>query len=108
MTDLKIITMRDIEAEPVEFLWRPYIPFGKITILQGDPGDGKTTLALAIAAAVTNGEALPGGCAAAIAAVCRCKTACHCKAACHREATVRHEATVRREATCRCETQIEI
>ena len=61
MSDLKIFTMQDIEAEPVPWLWEPYIPCGKITIVQGDPGDGKTTMMLAIVAAITNGEALPGG-----------------------------------------------
>ena len=61
MAKLKIITMEDVQAEPAEFLWEPYIPLGKISIVQGDPGDGKTTLLLAIAAAVTRGSALPGG-----------------------------------------------
>jgi len=61
MAELKIIRMSDIQPEPVSWLWEPYIPLGKITIVQGDPGDGKTTLMLAIAAAVTNGEALPNG-----------------------------------------------
>lgn len=61
MPDLKIITMRDVETESVRFLWKPYIPAGKITIVQGDPGEGKTTMMLAIAAAVTTGSALPGG-----------------------------------------------
>lgn len=60
MPDLKIITMRDVEMESVRFLWKPYIPAGKITIVQGDPGEGKTTMMLAIAAAVTTGIALPG------------------------------------------------
>jgi archaellum biogenesis ATPase FlaH len=60
MTELKIFTMEDIETEQVSWLWKPYIPFGKITIVQGDPGDGKTTMMLAIAAALTNGEPLPG------------------------------------------------
>jgi len=69
MPDLKIITMRDVEAEPVDFLWRPYIPAGKITIIQGDPGDGKTTMMLAVAAAITNGEPLPGGSPVAPASV---------------------------------------
>jgi len=63
MTDLKIITMRDVKTERVEWLWKPYIPLGKIVIVQGDPGDGKTTMMLAVAAAVTNGDTLPGnGC----------------------------------------------
>ena len=61
MQNLKIITLRDIEAERVSWLWEPYIPLGKITIIQGDPGDGKTTLALAIAAAVTRGDEIGGG-----------------------------------------------
>ena len=43
----------------MDFLWNPYIPLGKISIVQGDPGDGKTTLLLAIAASITNGQALP-------------------------------------------------
>ena len=40
-------------------LWYPYIPLGKITIVQGDPGEGKTTFALAVIAALTRGEPLP-------------------------------------------------
>lgn len=61
MAKLNIFSMQDIQAENVGWLWEPYIPQGKITIVQGDPGGGKTTMALAIAAAITNGEALPGG-----------------------------------------------
>ncbi len=69
MGDLKIITLQDITAEPVKFLWEPYIPLGKITILQGDGSNGKSTMMLAIAAAVTTGAALPGGERAAPAGV---------------------------------------
>ncbi len=61
MQDLKIITMRDIVSEDVEWLWKPYLPLGKISIVQGDPGGGKTTMMLAVAAAVTTGGALQGG-----------------------------------------------
>jgi archaellum biogenesis ATPase FlaH len=56
---LKLIRMNEVEAEEIKWLWYPYIPFGKITVIQGDPGDGKTTAVLAIAAAVTTGAALP-------------------------------------------------
>lgn len=49
----------EIEAVSVEWLWYPYIPFGKVTIIQGDPGEGKTTLALNIAAMLSRGEKLP-------------------------------------------------
>ncbi len=63
MDDLKLIKMSDIKAEPVDWLWEPYIPRGAITLFQGDGGDCKTTTTLALAAAVTTGRALPGfGC----------------------------------------------
>jgi len=62
---LKLIRMSEVEATAVHWLWYPYIPFGKITVIQGDPGDGKTTVVLAIAAAVTTGAALPESKAAA-------------------------------------------
>ena len=57
--ELNIINMADIEAVAVKWLWKPYIPLGKITIVQGDPGEGKTTLALSIAATLTRGDTLP-------------------------------------------------
>ena len=44
----------------MQWLWHPYIPFGKLTIIQGDPGEGKTTLALRLAAACSTGIPLPG------------------------------------------------
>ncbi len=49
----------DIEPEEISWLWHPYIPLGKLTILEGDPGQGKTYLMLAIASALTNGYTLP-------------------------------------------------
>ena len=66
---MKLIPMSEVEAQPVRWLWYPYIPFGKLTLIQGDPGEGKTTFILAVAALLTNGkpmpecsEALPPGC----------------------------------------------
>lgn len=56
--ELKIIKMSDIQSEEVEWLWYPFIPYGKLTIIQGDPGDGKTTLALNIASKLSKGEML--------------------------------------------------
>ncbi len=61
---LKLIRMNDVEVEEIQWLWYPYVPFGKISVIQGDPGDGKTTAVLAIAAAVTTGVTLPGSDAA--------------------------------------------
>lgn len=59
MTDLKLINMQDIEVKPVEWLWYPFIPLGKITIVQGDPGEGKTTLLLRIISLLTTGGEFP-------------------------------------------------
>ena len=57
---MKLISLSEIELQEVEWLWYPYIPFGKITIIQGDPGEGKTTLGLRLAAACSNGHGFPG------------------------------------------------
>ena len=43
-TELKMIKMSDVQSQTVDWLWYPFIPYGKLTIIQGDPGDGKTTL----------------------------------------------------------------
>ena len=56
---VKIIRMSDVELTPVEWLWKPYLPFGKLSVLQGNPGEGKTYFAMHLAAACTNGKMLP-------------------------------------------------
>lgn len=55
-----IVNLAQVEPEEVSFLWCPYIPLGKLTLLEGDPGLGKTFLALSICAAISNGWPLPG------------------------------------------------
>ena len=62
MTEQKIklmmIRMSEVQSQEIEGLWYPFIPYGKLTIIQGDPGDGKTTMVLNLAAKLSKGEAL--------------------------------------------------
>ena len=52
--ELKMIRMSEIQSQEIEWLWYPFIPYGKLTIIQGDPGDGKTTMVLNLAAKLSN------------------------------------------------------
>lgn len=58
----KLLTLySDIQSKPVQWLWRPYIPVGKVTLLQGDPNDGKSTMMMNIVAELSRGGAMPDG-----------------------------------------------
>lgn len=59
MSDLQLISASEVEVKEVQWLWYPYIPYGKITLLQGDPGDGKSSFVLALCALLTSGSPLP-------------------------------------------------
>lgn len=50
-----------VAQRKIEWLWYPYIPYGKLTILQGDPGEGKSTFMLNVAALLTRGKEMPDG-----------------------------------------------
>ena len=52
--------VEDVESEEVEFLWSPWLPLRKLTILEGDPGQGKSFLTGALATAGSIGDGLPG------------------------------------------------
>lgn len=54
-----VMKMSDVEETVVQWLWYPFIPFGKVTLIQGNPGKGKTWLAMALAAYCTNRKELP-------------------------------------------------
>ena len=54
-----MIRMSEVQQTEVEWLWYPYIPFGKLTIIQGNPGEGKTFFAMQLAAACTHRKFLP-------------------------------------------------
>jgi hypothetical protein len=55
------VSMVDIKPERVEWLWSRRIPKGKVTILDGDPGKGKSTILYDLAARITVGSPLPDG-----------------------------------------------
>ena len=57
MTDIyKLINMNDVEVEEIEWLWEGFIPLGKLTILHGDSGKGKTMAMLNVIASLTTGR----------------------------------------------------
>ena len=57
-TELKMIHLSEVESQQIKWLWYPFIPYGKLSIVQGDPGDGKSTLILNIAAKLSRGECI--------------------------------------------------
>ena len=58
MSQLELINMGEVARQEVDWLYDPYLPFGKISIVQGDPGEGKTLLMMAIIARLSRGEPL--------------------------------------------------
>ena len=60
-TDLLVVSLSDIEPEPVDWLMDGWSPYGKVSLIAGYPGGGKTFAALDIAGAVANGSELPNG-----------------------------------------------
>src|SRR6478672_2140272 len=61
MNDVSLIRLADVEPERVSWLWPGRIPLGKLVTLDGDPGLGKSTLALSIAGPVTRAGTWPDG-----------------------------------------------
>ena len=59
MAELEIVRLSEIQSKEVKWLWYPYIPSGKLTIIQGDPGCGKTMLILYLASLLSSGYPLP-------------------------------------------------
>lgn len=57
----KITLLSDVAPEQVRWLWPGYIPLGKLTVIDGDPGNGKSTVMCDIAARVSTGRAMPDG-----------------------------------------------
>ncbi len=57
----RTIALADVTPELVKWVWRSHVPIGKVSILDGDPGLGKSTLTLDLAARVSTGAAMPDG-----------------------------------------------
>lgn len=57
----RVVRVSDVKAERVSWLWSGYIPQGKVTLIDGDPGDAKSTLSLDLSARVTTGKPMPDG-----------------------------------------------
>ncbi len=56
----RIVHLSDVIAERVDWLWPARIPLGKLTVLDGDPGLGKSTISIDLAARVSTGRPMPG------------------------------------------------
>ena len=56
-----IVRLADVQPESVSWLWAGHIPLGKLTILEGDPGLGKSALTCDLAARVSTGRPMPDG-----------------------------------------------
>lgn len=51
----------NVTPKSIDWLWYPYIPFGKLTVIQGDPGEGKSTFVLNLVSLLTRGQSMPDG-----------------------------------------------
>ena len=65
--DHVIIRVSDVQPKKLRWLWHSRIPLGKVTVLDGDPGLGKSLLSIEIAAAVTTGRPMPNSATADLA-----------------------------------------
>jgi predicted ATP-dependent serine protease len=59
MSGVHWTTLSEVQSKPVQWLWEGRVPFGKVTLLDGEPGTGKSLLAFDLAARVSRGGAMP-------------------------------------------------
>jgi hypothetical protein len=58
--EIRLVRLADVQPEAVSWVWHPYVPVGKVTLIEGDPGIGKSYLSLALATSISLGRGLPG------------------------------------------------
>ncbi len=56
-----LVMLDTVTPEPVNWLWQSCIPLGKLTVIDGDPGLGKSTVTLDLVARVSRGASMPDG-----------------------------------------------
>ncbi|MGH8597491.1 MAG: AAA family ATPase [Gammaproteobacteria bacterium] len=61
VTGVSLVCATDIRVEPIRWIWPGWLAGSKLHVLAGPPGSGKTTIALDLAAKVTNGGMWPDG-----------------------------------------------
>lgn len=59
--NLEIHRADQVLERPISWLWPGFLPRGKLVIIEGDPGDGKSVLTLDLAAKLSRGAELPDG-----------------------------------------------
>jgi hypothetical protein len=59
MSNVVFTSLADIQPETVKWLWEGRIPLGKVTLLESEPGIGKSTLTLELAARISRGAPMP-------------------------------------------------
>ena len=58
---LDVVLVKDVVSRPVRWIWPGYLPLGKLVVIDGLPGQGKSTAALDIAARLSQGGSMPDG-----------------------------------------------
>src|SRR6266566_8159820 len=61
VTNSSIVDLSTVEPEKIVWNWKPYLPSGKVVIIDGDGGVGKTSLLFDIIARMTTGRDMPDG-----------------------------------------------
>src|SRR5262245_54052476 len=60
VSERTLVSLAEVAPEQIRWLWAGRLPLGKISLLEGDPGSGKSTVTYDLAARVTAGRPMPG------------------------------------------------